>query len=137
MSRVMTARFLRLGKPLRFLMVGGVNTAFGLACYPLLLWTVPLHYMVALGVAQVVCLCFAFTTYKLAVFRTRGNLLSEFGAFASFYLANYAANWLALPLLVEVGGVPPIAAQTGFTILVIVGSWYWHNRVTFRERAPR
>lgn len=137
MSRVMTARFLRLGKPLRFLMVGGVNTAFGLAFYPLLLWTVPLHYMVALGIAQLVCLCFAFTTYKLAVFRTRGNLLQEFATFASFYLANYAANWLALPLLVELGGVPPIVAQTGFTIVVIVGSWYWHNRVTFRERAPR
>ncbi|MBL8652240.1 MAG: GtrA family protein [Sphingopyxis sp.] len=133
----MTAGFLRLGKSLRFLMVGGVNTAFGLAFYPLLLWTVPLHYMAALGIAQVVCLCFAFTTYKLAVFRTRGNLLREFATFASFYLANYAANWLALPLLVEVGGVPPIVAQTGFTIVVIVGSWYWHNRVTFRERAAR
>jgi putative flippase GtrA len=140
MNRVMTARFLRLGKPLRFLMVGGVNTAFGLAFYPLLLWSVPLlatHYMVALGIAQAVCLCFAFTTYKLAVFRTRGNLFSEFATFASFYLANYAANWVALPLLVELGRVPPIIAQTGFTIVLIVGSWFWHNRVTFRERAPR
>ena len=136
----MTARFLRLGKPLRFLMVGGVNTAFGLSFYPLLLWSVPLfavHYMIALGIAQAVCLCFAFTTYKLAVFRTRGNVLREFGTFASFYLANYAANWLALPLLVEVGAVPPVIAQTGFTLVVIVGSWFWHNRVTFRERPPR
>jgi putative flippase GtrA len=136
----MTARFLRIGKPLRFLMVGGVNTAFGLAFYPLLLWAVPplaTHYMVALGIAQLVCLCFAFTTYKLAVFRTRGNLLREFGTFASFYLANYAANWAALPLLVELCGVPPIIAQTGFTLVLIVGSWFWHNRVTFRERVAR
>ncbi|QNO28179.1 GtrA family protein [Sphingopyxis sp. OPL5] len=140
MSRVVTARFLRLGKPLRFLMVGGVNTAFGLSFYPLLLWSVPLfavHYMVALAIAQAVCLCFAFTTYKLAVFRTRGNVLREFGTFASFYLANYAANWLALPLLVEVGGVPPMIAQTGFTLIVIVGSWFWHNRVTFRDNGAR
>lgn len=140
MSRVVTARFLRLGKPLRFLMVGGVNTAFGLGFYPLLLWSVPLfavHYMVALAIAQAVCLCFAFTTYKLAVFRTRGNVLREFGTFASFYLANYAANWLALPLLVEVGAVPPVIAQTGFTLVVIVGSWFWHNRVTFRDNGAR
>lgn len=123
------------GRPVRFLIAGGVNTAFGLAIYPLLLWSMPAlrtHYMVALGVAQAVSLCFAFATHKLAVFRTRGNWLREFATFASFYLANYAANWVALPLLVEVAGLPPVIAQTGFTVLLIVGSWFWHSRVTFR-----
>ena len=122
-------------RPVRFLIAGGVNTAFGLAIYPLLLWGVPMlrtHYMVALGVAQAVSLCFAFATHKLGVFRTRGNWLREFATFASFYLANYAANWVALPLLVEVAGLPPVIAQTGFTVLLIVGSWFWHSRVTFR-----
>lgn len=123
------------GRPVRFLIAGGVNTAFGLAIYPLLLLGVPAfrtHYMVALAIAQAVSLCFAFATHKLAVFRTRGNWLREFAAFASFYLANYAANWVALPLLVEVAGLPPVIAQTGFTVLLIVGSWFWHSRVTFR-----
>ena len=95
------------------------------------------HYMVALGIAQAVCLCFAFTTYKIAVFRTRGNVLREFATFASFYLANYAANWAALPLLVEIGGIPPMIAQVGFTLVLIVGSWFWHNRVTFRDNGAR
>jgi putative flippase GtrA len=126
------------GRPLRFLVAGAANTAFGLAIYPALLWSVPglaTHYLVALGVAQALSLCFAFATHKLGVFRTRGNLAREFGAFASFYLANYAANWAALPLLVEVARVPPVVAQLGFTAALIVGSWFWHSRVTFRETA--
>jgi putative flippase GtrA len=122
-------------RPIRFLIAGGANTAFGLAIYPALLWSVPWfeqHYMIALLIAQAVSLCFAFTTYKLGVFRTRGNLVREFATFCSFYLANYAANWVALPLLVEVARVPPILAQIGFTVVLVLGSYFWHSRVTFR-----
>ena len=121
-------------RPLRFLAAGAANTAFGLAIYPLLLWSTPLlrtHYLLALGIAQAVSLCFAFATYKLGVFRTRGNLAREFGAFSSFYLFNYAANWAALPLLVELAGIPSVLAQLGFTALLIVGSYFWHSRVSF------
>lgn len=127
-------------RPLRFLIAGAANTAFGLAIYPLLLWSVPAlhtHYMIALGVAQAVSLCFAFTTYKLGVFRTRGNIAREFGTFSGFYLINYAANWLALPLLVEIGGLSPIVAQFGFTLVLIVGSYFWHSRLTFRPAGDR
>lgn len=126
-------------RPLRFLMAGAANTAFGLSIYPALLWSVPAfrtHYLVALGIAQAVSLCFAFTTYKLGVFRTRGNLVREFGTFSSFYLFNYAANWAALPMLVELVQLPPVLAQLCFTVALIAGSWFWHSRVTFRERRP-
>lgn len=127
-------------RPLRFVIAGAANTAFGLTIYPLLLWSVPLlrtHYLIALGIAQAISLCFAFATYKLGVFRTRGNVAREFGTFSSFYLVNYAANWLALPLLVEAAGLAPVVAQLGFTAILIVGSYFWHSRLTFRTTGPR
>lgn len=123
------------GRPLRFAIAGAANTAFGVAIYPLLLWSDPWlhdHYLVALGIAQAVSLCFAFATHKLGVFRTRGNVVREFGAFSTFYLFNFAANWLALPVLVELGGMSPILAQLGFTTILILASWFWHSRITFR-----
>lgn len=128
-------------RPVRFLLAGAVNTAIGLAFYPALLWSVPwlrTHYMIALGIAQVVCLCLAYAIYKLGVFRTRGDIVREFLTFSSFYLFNYAANWAMLPALVEIGGVPPVLAQLGFNALVIVGSYFWHSHVTFRasSRSP-
>jgi putative flippase GtrA len=124
----------RGGKPLRFLIVGGLNTALGLTIYPLMLWTVPwlhVHYMVALLIAQAVATLFAFMTYKLLVFQTQGRTGRELVRFLAFYLANYAVNWAALPFLVEVAHLPPIIAQVGFTVTIAVLSWFWHNRVTF------
>lgn len=123
------------GRPLRFLIAGGINTALGLSFYPFLLWAVPffrIHYLAALAISQTVCLCFAYATYKFGVFRTEGNVAREFGFFSGFYLFNYAANWALLPLLVEVGGVHPSIAQIGFNLAVIIGSYFWHSRVTFR-----
>ncbi|WP_448664697.1 GtrA family protein [Sphingomonas sp. CJ20] len=130
----------RRARPLRFLIAGAANTGFGIAIYPLLLWssqTLHRHYLLALAIAQALSLCFAFTTYKLGVFRTRGNLAREFGSFSSFYLLNYAANWAALPLLVELGGVPPVLAQLAFTAVLIVGSYFWHSQITFRSSGER
>lgn len=126
----------KTGRPLRFVVAGGVNTLVGLAFYPALLWAfVPLRhsYLAALGIAQVVCVLFAFAIYKLTVFRTRGNLRAEFVRFTGFYAANYAVNWVALPLLVEVARIPPAIAQVAFTLVVMVGSYFWHSKVTFRD----
>lgn len=131
----MSALLAQGARPLRFLLAGGLNTAFGLAFYPLLLWAVPSmrsHYLAALGISQLVCLCFAYATYKLGVFRTRGNLAREFGVFSGFYLSVYAANWAVLPLLVEGAGVHPSLVQLGFNLIVVAGSYLWHSRVTFR-----
>ncbi len=124
-------------RPFRFIVAGVINTAVGLSFYPVLLWTVPLfrqHYLVALGISQAVCLCLAYTIYKFGVFGTRGNVTREFSIFSSFYLFNYVANWAALPFLVEVARIDPAIAQLGFNAIVIVGSYFWHSRVTFRSK---
>jgi len=124
------------GRPLRYLVAAGFNTAFGLSIFPLLLWSSAYlheHYLVGLAIAQALSLCFAFATYKFGVFQTRGQYAREFSAFASFYLINYAANWAALPALVEWAGWNPIVAQLFFSLLVIAGSYVWHSRITFKQ----
>lgn len=124
-------------RPLRYLVAAGINTAVGLALYPVLLWSfaeLHEHYLRGLAIAQGIGLCSAFLVYKCLVFKTRANLLREFGTFASFYLINYAVNWIILPLLVEGIHVPPIAAQFAFSSVLIIGSYFWHSRLTFRPR---
>jgi putative flippase GtrA len=125
----------RARRPFRYLVAAGFNTAFGLAIYPVLLWTFPwlrIHYMIGLFIAQGVSLCFAYASYKLGVFQTRGGYAREITAFVSFYGVNYAANWIALPAMVEVGHIPPIIAQLMFSAVIIVTSYFWHSKVTFR-----
>jgi putative flippase GtrA len=122
-------------RPFRYLVAAGMNTAFGLAIYPALLWTLPwlrVHYMVGLFIAQAVSLCFAYSSYKLGVFQTRGGYAREITAFLSFYGVNYAANWIALPALVEFAHLSPIVAQLLFSVVIMITSYFWHSKVTFR-----
>ena len=122
-------------RPFRYLVAAGLNTAFGLAIYPALLLAFPwlrVHYMAGLFIAQALSLAFAYSSYKLGVFQTRGRYARELTAFLSFYGANYAANWIALPALVEVGHIPPIIAQLMFSALIMITSYFWHSKVTFR-----
>lgn len=126
------------GRPLRYVAVAAFNTLVGISIYPVLLWSVPHfreHYMLALGIAQIICLIVAFSTYKLGVFRTRGRVWREIRDFLSFYALNYALNWALLPVLVEVGGIEPVIAQTLFIIVLMIGSYFWHSRITFRGQA--
>ena len=135
MKRV-AAIFARNEKQIRFLIAAGINTAFGLSIYPILLLSFAIlnrHYLWALGIAQALSLLFAFAVYKIGVFRTQAGIVGEFGKFASFYLINYAANWIALPLLVEAAGIPPIFAQIAFSLILMLGSWFWHSRITFKS----
>lgn len=123
------------GQPLRFVMAGAINTAVGIAFYPALLLlfaSLRTHYLIALGIAQVSCVLFAYVIYKLTVFRTHGSYLRELPRFVSFYAINYAINWIALPLLVEIGGADPMIAQLGFTVAMVIGSYFWHSRITFK-----
>ena len=122
-------------RPFRYLVAAGLNTLFGLAIYPVLLWTVPwlrVHYMVGLLIAQAVSLAFAYSSYKLGVFQTRGGYARELTAFLSFYGVNYAANWIALPALVEFAHLSPIIAQLMFSAVIMITSYFWHSKVTFR-----
>ena len=124
-------------KPIGYVFVGGLNTLFGLAIFPLLLFVFPVleqRYLFALFIAQAISIVFAFIMYKRTVFRTRGDLLREMWTFSSFYLIVFAVNWVTLPLLVEVAGIPPMIAQTGFSLFTVVTSYLWHSRLTFRIR---
>jgi len=128
----------RNDRPLRFAIAGLANTVFGLAIYPTLLWSSPWlhrHYMTGLGIAQAVSLCFAFVSYKIVAFRTLGRrgVARQAGLFSTFYLINYAANWLALPLLVRGLHLDPVVAQIGFSVVLMLGSYFWHSRLTFRS----
>lgn len=125
-------------RSLRFVLAAAANTAVGLTVFPVMILVSPflrVHYMIALVVTQAVCLAFAFATYKLGVFRSRGDLVGEFVRFSSFYMVNYAVNWVALPVLVEIVGIKPLFAQLGFALIAMAGSYFWHSRVTFARPA--
>jgi putative flippase GtrA len=121
----------------RYVLAGGVNTLVGLSVYPILwflLHPMAVNYLVILAIAQVVSVSFAFLTTKFYVFRTRGNHLKEAWKFASFHLLYFVADVVALRLLVENLHIAPIIAQTGISLVALVGGYVWHNRITFKHQ---
>lgn len=131
------ARLSRLaGRPVRYVIAGALNTIVGFAAYPVVLWSSAWfrqHYLLALLVVQVLCVLFAFTTYKLGVFRSRGNLIGDFLRFTSYYATIFAVNWAVLPFFVEVVGFKPIITQTVFNVFVVAVGYFWHSNFTFKS----
>ena len=120
---------------LRFLIVGAFNTAFGFLLFALMLHLAGdrVHYLVVLVVAMVIAVLVAFAAYRTFVFRVRGNVLRDLGRFSLVYAGVLAANVIALPLLVEVAGLPILIAQAIVVVGTVVVNFLLHRSFSFRR----
>lgn len=128
-------------KKWRFIIVGGINTLFGLMIYPALYLTLTplgINYLYVLILSQAIGISFAFVSHKYFVFKTIGNVKKEYSKFLSFHLIYLGLNLVILPYMVTSWKFNPMVAQTLFAVAVIVTSYFWHNRITFNtmERRP-
>jgi putative flippase GtrA len=124
-------------KRVRFLIVGGVNTLWGIAAYPLLyvvLNPLGVNYLVTLVLAYAVSIAFSFTTQKYLVFRTKGKHVRELSKFLGLQCVILVLNLIALPALVIATGWNPLIIQVILSIVIAVISYFFHNHVTFRSQ---
>jgi putative flippase GtrA len=128
--------FMLQNQKVRFLFIGGINTGFGLALYPLLYFFFQpwgLGYLQILCISQLICISFSYLSNKYFVFQTRGNFQREYIKFFLFHGIYFVLNLLCLPLLVEVAKFNPIVAQLLFSCTVIITSYFWHHHITFKK----
>jgi putative flippase GtrA len=95
------ARWRSLPRFVRFLIVGGLNTAFGYGAYAALL-AVGLHYAAALLLATIAGVCFNFVMTGGLVF-DRALRARTMPRFFAAYAVIYAANVALIALLDETG----------------------------------
>jgi putative flippase GtrA len=119
----------------RFLLVGGYNTAVGYITFVLLYLAVGrrVHYLGILGMSHVLSVLNAYIAYRFLVFRVRGHWFRDLMRFWSVYLITLAANVAILPAMVEWLGLPVLAAQTSALAIIILGSYVGHKRFSFRR----
>lgn len=125
-------------KKLRFLFAGLVNTCVGLATYPILYFGLHPYgfgYIQILVLAQFICITISFISNKYFVFKSKGKMKYEYIKFFAFHGLFFSLNLIVLPILVEVMKLNPMLAQTIFSVLIIVTSYFWHNSFTFK--APK
>lgn len=127
----------RHGRKVRFLLAGALNTLVGLFAYPVLFFALKsfeVGYLKILVISQVVCIAFSYLTNKFFVFKTKGNFSREILKFVSFHGIYFVINVVVLWLLVDQIKLSPVWSQLGFAGLVIVTSYIWHSKITFKHK---
>lgn len=91
--------------------------------------------LATLGIAHLLSVLSAFVMHRRFVFRVRGHVLRDLVRFESVYLTGAAINFVALPLLVELG-MGRIPAQLGIMGFGTALTYFGHRHFSFRRRAP-
>ncbi len=123
---------------LRFLSVGAYNALFGFLAFSLLQYWLRgrLHYLIVLLIAHALAVANAFVGHRYVTFRIRGHLLLDYLRFDLSYLGLLLFGMIAMPLLVEVGGLHPIASNALILGITTVASFQLHKRLSFRRKPP-
>jgi putative flippase GtrA len=119
----------------RFLIVGGVNTVFGLSIYPLLYIAtrkLGVSYLWLLVPSQILAISFSYATFKYFVYKTKGNHVREYGKFSFFHVVMFMLNLVVLPFFVEVCGINPMVSQVLFGLFVASISYFWYKKIAFK-----
>lgn len=121
---------------LRYLLVGGWNTGFGyLISIVLYQWLAHRLHIVLIGIiANIINISMSFLTYKIFVFRTRGNGLYEYLRCYVVYGAGAIIGIVALWLLVDGLRFPFWIAQGIVVAVTVVVSYFGHLLFTFRKK---
>lgn len=117
----------------RYLVVGGLNTAFGYVAFSLGLLVFGLPYLAALVVAHVFGVTFAFTLYRNFVFDTNGSVWVDYLRCHLVYLGQLALSATLLTLFTEVGGFHPMVSLLFTLVATVIVSFFGHKHVTFRR----
>ncbi len=123
-------------RKLRYLAVGGANTAFGYAigilAYKLLapqfsVWTIGC-------VGNVLAITFSFATYKVFVFKTKGQWISEYFKAYLVYGSMALVGIVLLWLYVDVLYMTIWLAQGLVIVSTVFLSYVGHSRFTFGRK---
>jgi len=122
-------------KSFRYLLVGAINTAFGFGINTILYYGLKtlIPTLLILMLANIMSITFSFVAYKLLVFKTKGNWISEYFKCYVVYGMSAALGIVAMWIAVDYLRVPFLTAQLMFFWLGAAFSYFAHDRFTFKK----
>jgi putative flippase GtrA len=121
--------------PLRFLIAGGWNTAFGYASLALLyyLFSDKIQYLILIAFSTILNITNAYICHKFFVFRTKGNYLKEYLRYYVVYSIPIGLAFVLFPFCIEVLGMNFYVVQAILTFITVITSYFGHKHVSFRQ----
>jgi putative flippase GtrA len=142
-------RALPSGEVIRFLMVGGFNTAFSLALYSAFVIFFghlfphrgkPLIADVSFAISTPVAITVAFLCYKHFVFRTKGNYLKEWLRCFAVYSVSFPMGLVILPAATHLfqrialtRASAPFLAGLVNSLVIACYSYFAHKKFSFKR----
>ena len=119
---------------MRFLVVGGWNTVFGVGFFTgfYLVAGREIGYAAVLGISQVVGVLQSHTTQRFIVWRSHGAYFRELGRFSVLYFVMYFVNLGMLVLGVDYLGFPVLPTQWAITALLVLPTYLFQRIWAFR-----
>ena len=92
-------------------------------------------YLVSLYGSTLVATIIAFFLHRHYTYKIvgRGHIVRDFLRFETVYIASLLINTAALPLLVEIFGVPVLIAQAFIVVITTTVSYFGHKFFSFRR----
>lgn len=130
----------------RYLLVGGVNTAFAYGTFALLTAildaVMPHGYIIAGVISTVINISFSYFNYKFFVFKTKGNYLREWMRCVVVYSGGIGLGAVLLPIVVFVirrwtgiGSGAPYLAGALLMAVNVMYSFLGHKKFSFGQSA--
>lgn len=122
---------------LRYLLVGGWNTAFGylVGVGLFLMLGQHLHIVLIAIISNVIAITMSFVAYKILVFRTHGKWLIEYLKCYLVYGGNALIGVFLLWIFVDYFSMNIWLAQGAIILLAVIFSYLLHKRFTFKRSA--
>lgn len=130
----MINKWFKLGEKLRYLLIGGFNTATStllyIICYSLLQGY--LHYLVLAVIVHLVSVFQSFILLKYLVFQTLGSFWREYLKTNITYLLTLCISLVLLYTQVDVLQFDPRIAAIINAVLMAIISYFLHKFFSFR-----
>lgn len=123
----------KLPQKLRYLLVGGFNTAAVYILFAAAVCWGKLSYQTAIILVYVIGVNVSIFTMRYYVFRSSGNLKREYVRAWSVYFVTMLINYAAMFVMVDVCAVNELAAQAVYTVCITILTYILHKYFSFSK----
>lgn len=119
---------------IKFLIVGGYNTSFSFALGNAMYYFLPFHYTVIAILSYIISVLNSYTTYKLFVFKTKGNVLHEIIKANITYISTFFLSLSLMFLSITILKINKVLAFNIVSVVIVTITYFAHNFFTFKNK---
>lgn len=120
-------------REIRFLIVGGINTAVGYAFFVLFV-SLGFQYLIANTLATIIGVINSYLWNRFFTFKSKDKAMSEIVRFSLVYGTSYCISMLFLYLIVGRLGINVYVAGALNIIITTTISWFGHKNFSFKNQ---